>query len=97
MNKLIDKLSVPIELETLIRRAKKPIPVVLSISGGKDSDSLCELVPQLIQQRGWTDAVELSLVHTDMGPVAEWGLTPSYIPRRAQETGLPLTVVSLRK
>src|SRR5437764_1432251 len=93
MSDLMKKLSVPAALERLIETSHAPVSLVISISGGKDSDTLCQLLPRFIQQKGWAEHVSISLVHADMGR-AEWLFTTGYVKRRAAELALPLTIVA---
>jgi len=69
--------------------------LVLSISGGKDSDAMCYTVLADLRERGWlTPNAQRSvyLVHADLGR-AEWSHTPAYVERQAARLGLPLAVV----
>src|SRR3954453_9133338 len=93
MSDLIQKLSMPVELERIIETSHAPVSLVISISGGKDSDTMCQLLPRFVQQKGWSDHVTISLVHADMGR-AEWLFTTGYVKRRAEDLSLPLTIVA---
>lgn len=65
--------------------------LVLSVSGGKDSDAMCH---HLLEQRAaenWTGDVRM--VHADLGARVEWHQTPDYVENLAQRKGVPLHVV----
>jgi 3'-phosphoadenosine 5'-phosphosulfate sulfotransferase (PAPS reductase)/FAD synthetase len=64
--------------------------LVLSVSGGKDSDAMCHHLLDLRQREGWTGQV--CLVHADLGR-AEWHTTPAYVQGLAERLALPLHVV----
>ncbi len=66
--------------------------LVLSVSGGKDSDAMCHHLLDLRQQEGWKGSV--AMVHADLGARVEWHQTPDYVENLAQRKGLPLYVVS---
>src|SRR5258707_8734701 len=89
----ITKIVVRPEIERAIECSQQPVSLVISVSGGKDSDTMCQWLPLLVAQRGWAGHVSISLAHVDMG--IEWFLTPDYLRRRAGELGLPLTVARL--
>lgn len=67
--------------------------LVLSVSGGKDSDAMSHYLLDLRQREGWTgDAV---MVHADLGR-AEWSTTPDYVRDLATRKGVALHVVRWR-
>ena len=61
MTDLLKKIALPPDIETAL---DKGASLVISISGGKDSDAMCELLPLLHKSRGWTG--KLALVHADL-------------------------------
>lgn len=87
MNDLLKKIALPPEMEAALNDGAS---LVVSISGGKDSDAMCELLPALHTARGWTG--RLILVHADLKD-SEWSMTCQYVRRRAVELGLPLHVI----
>jgi 3'-phosphoadenosine 5'-phosphosulfate sulfotransferase (PAPS reductase)/FAD synthetase len=88
MNDLLKKIALPPEIEAALNKGAS---LVISISGGKDSDAMCELLPLLHKSHGWTG--KLALVHADLKG-SEWAMTSDYVQRRAAELGLPLHVVT---
>jgi 3'-phosphoadenosine 5'-phosphosulfate sulfotransferase (PAPS reductase)/FAD synthetase len=88
MNPCLKKLSLPPEIEAALNHGAS---LVISISGGKDSDTMCELLPMLHRVRGWTG--RLALIHADLQD-SEWSMTSDYVRRRASELDLPLYVVT---
>jgi 3'-phosphoadenosine 5'-phosphosulfate sulfotransferase (PAPS reductase)/FAD synthetase len=88
MNELLTKIALPQTIETALNDGAS---LVISISGGKDSDATCELLPLLHRSRGWTG--KLVLVHADLKG-SEWSMTSEYVQRRAAELDLPLYIVT---
>lgn len=88
MNDLLTKLAIPPDIE---RALDSGASLVISISGGKDSDAMCQLLPALHRARGWTG--QIALVHADLKD-SEWSMTQEYVQRRAAELGLPLHIVT---
>jgi 3'-phosphoadenosine 5'-phosphosulfate sulfotransferase (PAPS reductase)/FAD synthetase len=64
--------------------------LVLSVSGGKDSDALCHHLLELRQNEGWSGRV--CMVHADLGR-AEWHTTADYVAQLAQRKQVELHVV----
>ena len=64
--------------------------LVLSVSGGKDSDSMAHFLLDLRQAEGWIGGVVM--LHADLGR-AEWHQTPDYVDNLAKRKGVPLYVV----
>jgi len=64
--------------------------LVLSISGGKDSDAMCHHLLDRRQAEGWTG--DVAMIHADLGR-AEWHNTAEYVHDLAQRTGVPLHIV----
>lgn len=65
--------------------------LVLSVSGGKDSDAMCHHLLDRRQSEGWPgDAI---MIHADLGARVEWRQTPDYVRDLAQRKGIPLHVV----
>lgn len=67
--------------------------LVLSVSGGKDSDAMSHHLLDLRQREGWAGPV--FMVHADLGR-AEWHSTPAYVQDLATRTGVELHVVQWR-
>ncbi len=88
MNPYLKKLSLPPEIETALNHGAS---LVISISGGIDSDTMCELLPLLHRRRGWTG--KLALAHADLQD-SEWSITSGYVQKRAEELGLPFHIVT---
>ncbi|MEO1669110.1 MAG: phosphoadenosine phosphosulfate reductase family protein, partial [Chloroflexota bacterium] len=65
--------------------------LVLSVSGGKDSDAMTHHLLDLRQSEGWTG--DVMMVHADLGSRVEWHQTPDYVRDLAQRKGVPLHVV----
>jgi DNA sulfur modification protein DndC len=65
--------------------------LVLSVSGGKDSDAMTHHLLDLRQSEGWTG--DVMMVHADLGSRVEWHQTPGYVRDLAQRKGVPLHVV----
>jgi 3'-phosphoadenosine 5'-phosphosulfate sulfotransferase (PAPS reductase)/FAD synthetase len=65
--------------------------LVLSVSGGKDSDAMSHHLLDLRQAEGWSGAV--MMVHADLGSRVEWQQTPDYVRDLARRNGVPLHVV----
>jgi len=64
--------------------------LVLSVSGGKDSDAMCHHLLERRQAEGWSGDVKM--VHADLGR-AEWHNTSDYIHGLAQRKAIPLHIV----
>jgi tRNA(Ile)-lysidine synthase TilS/MesJ len=64
--------------------------LVLSVSGGKDSDAMCHHLLERRQAEGWSGDVRM--VHADLGR-AEWHNTPDYVHSLAQRKDIPLHIV----
>ena len=65
--------------------------LVLSVSGGKDSDAMSHHLLDLRQTEGWSG--DVCMVHADLGARVEWHQTPEYVENLAQRKGVPLHVV----
>jgi len=66
--------------------------LVLSVSGGKDSDSMSHYLLDRRAKEGWPGPV--MMVHADLGARrVEWHQTPDYVRSFAQRKGVPLHVV----
>ncbi|MEZ4672301.1 MAG: ATP-binding protein [Anaerolineae bacterium] len=65
--------------------------LVLSVSGGKDSDAMCHHLLERRQAEGW--AGDVVMIHADLGSRVEWQQTPDYVQNLAQRKGVPLHVV----
>jgi 3'-phosphoadenosine 5'-phosphosulfate sulfotransferase (PAPS reductase)/FAD synthetase len=78
------------QLPDPVEMLREGAALVLSVSGGKDSDAMTH---HLLRQRaaeGWSGAAYL--VHADLGR-AEWHNTTEYIHDLAQRTSVPLHIV----
>lgn len=64
--------------------------LVLSVSGGKDSDAMAHHLLDLRQLESWSG--EVVMLHADLGR-AEWNQTPEYVENFARRKGVPLHVV----
>lgn len=64
--------------------------LVVSISGGKDSQAMAKVLASAHAAHGWSGPIEL--VHADLGRI-EWPQTAGHVERIASDLGLPLTVV----
>jgi 3'-phosphoadenosine 5'-phosphosulfate sulfotransferase (PAPS reductase)/FAD synthetase len=83
-------VSQPHDPLTLLR---KGAALVLSVSGGKDSDVMSHSLLAQRAAEGWTGDVHM--VHADFGR-AEWHNTPAYVQDLAARKGVPLHVVRWR-
>lgn len=73
---------------TLLR---KGAALVLSVSGGKDSDAMTHHLLDLRQSEGWSG--NAIMIHADLGARVEWHQTPDYVRELARRKGVPLHVV----
>ncbi|MCA0455389.1 MAG: phosphoadenosine phosphosulfate reductase family protein [Chloroflexi bacterium] len=73
-----------------IRLLREGAALVLSVSGGKDSDAMCHHLLERRQIEGWMG--DVAMVHADLGR-AEWHNTTDYIHNLAQRKGVPLHIV----
>ncbi len=88
---LTEGTSVPLDAIELLRNGAH---LVLSISGGKDSQAMSEYLIRLRKKEGWTG--EVHFVHADLGR-AEWGITEQFVTEYAARKGIPLHVVKHTK
>lgn len=65
-------------------------PLILSVSGGKDSDAMSWKLLEYHQQQGFSG--DIVMVHSDLGRM-EWKSTPDYVNSLEKRLGLPLYVV----
>jgi 3'-phosphoadenosine 5'-phosphosulfate sulfotransferase (PAPS reductase)/FAD synthetase len=65
--------------------------LVLSVSGGKDSDAMCHHLLERRQSEGWSG--DVLMIHADLGARVEWQQTPDYVQNLARRKGVPLYVV----
>ena len=65
--------------------------LVLSVSGGKDSDAMSHHLLEMKEREGWTG--EAVMVHADLGARVEWQQTPEYVRDLAKRKGVELYVV----
>jgi 3'-phosphoadenosine 5'-phosphosulfate sulfotransferase (PAPS reductase)/FAD synthetase len=85
---ILPKLVIPSETHSLLQSPQTTL--LISISGGKDSDAMSYILLALREQYCWQCAVKL--LHCDMGRM-EWHSTPAYVEDFAHQVDLPLTVV----
>ncbi|MCA9902953.1 MAG: hypothetical protein KC547_03775, partial [Anaerolineae bacterium] len=64
--------------------------LVLSVSGGKDSDAMCHHLLERRQTEGWPGNV--AMVHANLGR-AEWHSTTDYVHDLARRKNVPLHIV----
>jgi 3'-phosphoadenosine 5'-phosphosulfate sulfotransferase (PAPS reductase)/FAD synthetase len=74
-----------------IRLLRDGAALVLSVSGGKDSDAMCHHLLERRQTEGWTG--DVVMIHADLGARVEWQQTPDYVQNLAQRKSVPLHVV----
>lgn len=74
-------LTVPTEVETAMVRGAA---MVVSVSGGKDSQAVLAATAALCKARGWID--RLFVVHADLGRI-EWEGTRAHVDRTCAEVG----------
>ncbi len=65
--------------------------LVLSVSGGKDSDAMCHHLLQRRQTEGWSG--DVVMIHADLGSRVKWQQTPEYVENLARRKGVPLHIV----
>lgn len=68
--------------------------MVVSASGGKDSDAMLRHLLKERRRWGWTG--EVHLVHADLGE-SEWFCTPDYMKQLAERYNVPLHIVKHNK
>jgi 3'-phosphoadenosine 5'-phosphosulfate sulfotransferase (PAPS reductase)/FAD synthetase len=73
-----------------IQLLREGAALVLSVSGGKDSDAMSHYLLDRRQEEGWPG--EVVMIHADLGR-AEWHTTPRYVQDLARRKGIPLHVV----
>jgi len=81
----LDEESEPLQL------LRNGASLILSVSGGKDSDAMSHYLMDLRQKEGWSG--DVSMVHSDLGTRVEWHQTPDYVRNLAKRKGVPLHVV----
>lgn len=87
MDSLITDETTPDPM-TLLRNGAT---LVLSASGGKDSDAMCHHLLDLRQSEGWLG--DVMMVHADLGSRVEWHQTPDYVRDLARRKRVSLHVV----
>lgn len=65
--------------------------LVLSVSGGKDSDAMSHYLLERRQAEGWLG--DVVMIHANLGSRVEWQQTPDYVQHLARRKGVPLHVV----
>jgi 3'-phosphoadenosine 5'-phosphosulfate sulfotransferase (PAPS reductase)/FAD synthetase len=73
-----------------VRLLREGAALVLSISGGKDSDAMCHHLIERRAAEGWSG--DVVMVHADLGR-AEWHNTTEYVHDLARRKGVPLHIV----
>ncbi len=73
-----------------VRLLREGAALVLSISGGKDSDAMCHYLLERRQLEGWSGNV--AMIHADLGR-AEWHNTMDYVRDLARRKGVPLHII----
>jgi 3'-phosphoadenosine 5'-phosphosulfate sulfotransferase (PAPS reductase)/FAD synthetase len=81
----------PDELPDALTLLRDGAHLVLSISGGKDSDAMSHHLLDLHRIEGWTG--DVCMVHADLQRM-EWHNTPAYVRDFAKRKGVPLHVVT---
>jgi 3'-phosphoadenosine 5'-phosphosulfate sulfotransferase (PAPS reductase)/FAD synthetase len=82
------KLVIPPVIERLLESGAH---LVISISGGKDSDCMARLLACLHQTRGYQG--QILLIHSDLSK-AEHKITPRYIEHFAAQIDVPIAVIN---
>lgn len=82
-----DDPTPPPDALTLLRAGAA---LVLSVSGGKDSDAMTHHLLDLRRSEKWTG--DVVMLHADLGR-AEWSQTPEYIENFARRKGVSLHIV----
>jgi 3'-phosphoadenosine 5'-phosphosulfate sulfotransferase (PAPS reductase)/FAD synthetase len=85
---VLPKLIIPAEAQNALNSPETTL--LISISGGKDSDAMTYLMLALREIHDWH--CQVMLLHCDMGRM-EWQSTPAYVDAFAQRVNLPLQVV----
>lgn len=83
----LPRLAVPKAIDKALRAGAD---LALSLSGGKDSHALVNVLPPWFRAQGYPG--HLYIIHADLGR-AEWKETPAFVEHLAAEVGLPLVVV----
>lgn len=83
-------IFIPSTIEDAMARGAA---LVVSVSGGKDSQALARALAALHRERGWRG--DLIAVHADLGRI-EWKQTPGHVKRIADESEIPLEIVRRR-
>jgi 3'-phosphoadenosine 5'-phosphosulfate sulfotransferase (PAPS reductase)/FAD synthetase len=73
-----------------VRLLRDGTALVLSVSGGKDSDAMCHYLLERRQAEGWPG--DVAMVHADLGR-AEWRSTTDYVRDLARRKNVPLHIV----
>jgi 3'-phosphoadenosine 5'-phosphosulfate sulfotransferase (PAPS reductase)/FAD synthetase len=87
----VDKLDPPDDTPDPFDVLRNGATLVLSVSGGKDSDAMSHHLLDLHQSEGWTG--DVMMVHADLGSRVEWHQTPDYVRDLARRKGVRLHVV----
>lgn len=89
LDQLAEKVILPPQIDHAL---KSGFVLMVSISGGKDSDSMTRILHHMRfqQARGWNG--DMLLITSNLGR-AEHQITPQYIEQFAQQMNLPLHVI----
>ena len=82
---LPDEESEPLQL------LRNGASLVLSVSGGKDSDAMSHYLMDLRRKEGWSG--DVCMVHADLGKRVEWYQTPDYVRDLAKRKNVELHIV----
>lgn len=74
-----------------VRLLRAGAALVLSVSGGKDSDAMCHHLLERRQAESWSG--DVVMIHAELGSRVEWHQTPDYIQNLARRKGVPLHIV----
>jgi len=86
----MDNSDPPDDIADPLTVLRNGAALVLSVSGGKDSDAMSHYLLDRRQAEGWPG--EVMMVHADLGR-AEWQQTPDYVRDLARRKDVPLHVV----
>ena len=76
------ELEAEAEMPDALSLLRNGAMLVLSVSGGKDSDAMSHHLLDIREREGWAgDAV---MVHADLGSRVEWHQTPAYVQNLAR-------------
>lgn len=79
-------ITIPPAIKNALNRGAM---LLVSLSGGKDSDAMLTELAALAERHGWSS--QLVAVHADLGR-AEWSITSSYVKHVAERYNIPLHI-----